>query len=141
MYVVLELVKLRQRHFSLKSRTKAIRNAKPPVSHKEAEGYELQSGTPLGAVAGAVPDEAAATKVKELRGDWADFKNAVITNAYVLRTSLVPASSVMEKRLTTLAATHHLRSTGPLVDCGLTRCTPRYLARSLPWVNGASSGL
>lgn len=81
LYVVLELVKLRQRHLSLTSRTRALRNAKPPVSQKEAEGYELQSGTPIGAVAPAAMDEAALKKVNDLRGDWADWKNAIITNA------------------------------------------------------------
>lgn len=80
MYVVLELVKLRQRYFGLKSRMRALRNAKPAVSTKEADGYELQSGTPVGATS-AVADDGAAKKVQDLRIDWADWKNAIITNA------------------------------------------------------------
>jgi hypothetical protein len=81
---VLELVNIRKRHLALTSRTRAMRNAKPVVSHKEAEGYELpelQSGTPLGAVAPAAMDDATVQKVQALRGDWADLKNAIITNA------------------------------------------------------------
>jgi hypothetical protein len=62
-----------------------MRNAKPAVSQKEAEGYELQSGTPLGAVANPAVDTEAAKKVAALRGDWADLKNSIITNAYVPR--------------------------------------------------------
>jgi hypothetical protein len=78
--VVLEIVKLRQRFYGLKTRTKALRNSKPAVQPKEAEGYELQSGTPIGAVNPAM-DEAAMKRGKELMGDWADWKNAVITNS------------------------------------------------------------
>lgn len=88
LYVILELYKLRLTYSGLKSRTKALRSAKPVVTVKEAEGFELQSTSdstavqatqPAQAVQGPSPQE----QVRSLRKDWEDWKSAVISNAYV----------------------------------------------------------
>ncbi|WVQ95065.1 hypothetical protein IAU59_002157 [Kwoniella sp. CBS 9459] len=95
LYVMLEIYKLRGTYLSLLSRTKALKSAKPAVSTKEAEGYELP---PSPASEGQTEEKksiienqsikttgagsADAMAVKEtLRKDWEAWKTSATINS------------------------------------------------------------
>ncbi|WVR09493.1 hypothetical protein IAU60_006561 [Kwoniella sp. DSM 27419] len=92
LYVLLEVFKLRQTYMSLVDRTKALKNSKPSVSTKEAEGYELPpspvatSGVPSADNAeknapGASATSSPAVQGAALRKDWEAWKTAVTVNS------------------------------------------------------------
>ncbi|OCF31528.1 hypothetical protein I317_02137 [Kwoniella heveanensis CBS 569] len=96
LYVLLEIFKLRGTYLSLLSRTKALKQSKPAVSIKEAEGYELppsssspgqnqdQEKNALGSSGstGAGSTSADAVAVREtLKKDWEAWKTAVTINS------------------------------------------------------------
>jgi hypothetical protein len=80
-YVLLELVKLRGQYISLTSRTRALKNKKPEVSAKEAEGYEMTAQTETAKSATSAADQV--SEGKKLHKEWTTWSDNVLTNAYV----------------------------------------------------------
>ncbi|WWC71443.1 uncharacterized protein I206_105399 [Kwoniella pini CBS 10737] len=79
LYVLLDIYKLRQTYSSLLQRTKLLRNSKPEIKEKEAEGYELSKSeqTPVQ----QSTEEDKITMKGALTKDWKVWKNDVMINA------------------------------------------------------------
>ena len=80
---MLELYKLNQTYSALRTRTRAAQIAKPVVSPREAEGYEI----PVAGSSAGGWDEKTSSSVhldKDLlRRDWDAWRLASLTNWYV----------------------------------------------------------
>ncbi|ORX38367.1 hypothetical protein BD324DRAFT_620587 [Kockovaella imperatae] len=82
-YVFLELFKLNQTYSALRTRTRAIRSAKPKVSAKEAEGYEIpsvESTTVTEEKKPGVKNDNKQLDKEQLRKDWDTWRLSTLTN-------------------------------------------------------------
>jgi hypothetical protein len=78
LYVLLNIYKLRHTQLGLKAKTRAMRSAKPLITPEEAEGYEMETRSPSKAAAAG---PSGADQVKQLKGEWVTWKDAVVVNA------------------------------------------------------------